>query len=204
MVWATTIDGLLLPEQLAGDPALELVNTRAGWDQPYDEAAQEYLRSYDHLAVLARSCGLLDEGVTSALRRRARRDPGPAAAEVARARAARNDLRAVLLGDASRAAATRTAEAIRSARARQQLDLTAVPGRWEFPGRPTLGDPVDAFLVAAGHLLVTGPRVDACPGHDCGWLFLNPTGRRRWCQMAVCGNRSKQAAHARRARSGPR
>jgi predicted RNA-binding Zn ribbon-like protein len=35
------------------------------------------------------------------------------------------------------------------------------------------------------------PRVTRCPGHDCGWLFLDRTGRRRWCSMAACGSREK-------------
>ena len=53
----------------------------------------------------------------------------------------------------------------------------------------------DALLLAVADLLVSDDvrRVRACPGHDCGWLFLDPSGRRRWCQMAVCGNRAKQA-----------
>ena len=36
-------------------------------------------------------------------------------------------------------------------------------------------------------------RVKRCPGARCGWLFLDesPTGRRRWCSMASCGNREK-------------
>lgn len=36
-------------------------------------------------------------------------------------------------------------------------------------------------------------RVKLCPGHDCGWLFLDETrnGRRRWCLMETCGNRAK-------------
>ncbi|WP_432477083.1 CGNR zinc finger domain-containing protein [Nocardioides sp. GXQ0305] len=55
--------------------------------------------------------------------------------------------------------------------------------------------------MAAGQLRVERPRIGACPGRGCGWLFVHTSGRRRWCQMAVCGNRAKQAAHARRARS---
>jgi predicted RNA-binding Zn ribbon-like protein len=35
------------------------------------------------------------------------------------------------------------------------------------------------------------PRLTRCPGHDCGWLFLDRTGRRRWCSMATCGSREK-------------
>ena len=43
--------------------------------------------------------------------------------------------------------------------------------------------------------------VRACEGPPCTLLFVDRTrGRaRRWCSMAVCGNRAKQAAHRERA-----
>jgi predicted RNA-binding Zn ribbon-like protein len=34
-------------------------------------------------------------------------------------------------------------------------------------------------------------RVTRCPGRNCGWLFLNASGRRRWCSMSTCGSREK-------------
>jgi predicted RNA-binding Zn ribbon-like protein len=42
--------------------------------------------------------------------------------------------------------------------------------------------------------------VKACEGPTCTLLFLDTTGKhvRRWCSMAVCGNRAKQAAHRER------
>lgn len=42
--------------------------------------------------------------------------------------------------------------------------------------------------------------VKACEGPACTLLFADHTrGRaRRWCSMAICGNRAKQAAHRRR------
>lgn len=42
--------------------------------------------------------------------------------------------------------------------------------------------------------------VKACEGHRCTLVFADHTrGRaRRWCSMAVCGNRAKQAAHRNR------
>ncbi|QAY96444.1 hypothetical protein CWB41_12470 [Methylovirgula ligni] len=45
-------------------------------------------------------------------------------------------------------------------------------------------------------------RVKPCEGSHCTILFLDQTrsGARRWCSMAVCGNRAKQAMH--RARHG--
>jgi predicted RNA-binding Zn ribbon-like protein len=46
--------------------------------------------------------------------------------------------------------------------------------------------------------------VRACPGAGCGWLFYDPRGRRRWCVMAVCGNRAKAARHAELVRAAAR
>jgi predicted RNA-binding Zn ribbon-like protein len=45
-------------------------------------------------------------------------------------------------------------------------------------------------------------RVTRCPGRDCGWLFLNASGRRRWCSMSACGSREKmRRAYARKRRA---
>jgi predicted RNA-binding Zn ribbon-like protein len=43
-------------------------------------------------------------------------------------------------------------------------------------------------------------QVKACEGHSCTLLFADHTKghRRRWCSMAVCGNRAKQQAHYQR------
>ncbi len=42
--------------------------------------------------------------------------------------------------------------------------------------------------------------IRACEGHVCTLIFADRTRRqgRRWCSMAVCGNRAKQAAHRQR------
>jgi predicted RNA-binding Zn ribbon-like protein len=42
--------------------------------------------------------------------------------------------------------------------------------------------------------------VKACEGASCTLLFADRTRRkaRRWCSMAICGNRAKQAAHRER------
>jgi predicted RNA-binding Zn ribbon-like protein len=52
------------------------------------------------------------------------------------------------------------------------------------------------FAVAADAVALLGDaerlsRVRHCPGHDCGWLFLDTSGRRRWCSMETCGSRAK-------------
>jgi predicted RNA-binding Zn ribbon-like protein len=40
-------------------------------------------------------------------------------------------------------------------------------------------------------------NVKACEGHSCTLMFADHSRRRarRWCSMAICGNRAKQAAH---------
>lgn len=45
-------------------------------------------------------------------------------------------------------------------------------------------------------------NVKACEGHTCTLLFVDHTRghARRWCSMAICGNRAKQAAHRDRAK----
>jgi predicted RNA-binding Zn ribbon-like protein len=51
-----------------------------------------------------------------------------------------------------------------------------------------------AVAVSAIDLLRTPAdlaRVRICPGNNCGWLFLDTSGRRRWCSMDVCGSRAK-------------
>jgi len=40
-------------------------------------------------------------------------------------------------------------------------------------------------------------NIKACEGHSCTLIFADHTRRRarRWCSMAICGNRAKQATH---------
>ena len=52
------------------------------------------------------------------------------------------------------------------------------------------------FAVAADAVdLLSDPariaRLHRCPGRDCGWVFLDVSGRRRWCSMQTCGSREK-------------
>jgi predicted RNA-binding Zn ribbon-like protein len=46
-------------------------------------------------------------------------------------------------------------------------------------------------------------NVKVCEGHGCTLVFADHSRRRarRWCSMAVCGNRAKQIAHRKRFRS---
>ncbi|MFK0161284.1 CGNR zinc finger domain-containing protein [Rhizobium sp. NPDC090279] len=59
---------------------------------------------------------------------------------------------------------------------------------------------------ALGHFVCAEDFSDvkACEGHACTLLFVDHTRghRRRWCSMAMCGNRAKQAAHRHRLKQG--
>jgi len=50
----------------------------------------------------------------------------------------------------------------------------------------------------------TWPRLKACPAERCGWLFYDRSRNRsaRWCDMAVCGNRTKTRSYRARRRNG--
>jgi predicted RNA-binding Zn ribbon-like protein len=64
-----------------------------------------------------------------------------------------------------------------------------------------------AAVVDAVALLGDGERlarVHRCPGRDCGWLFLDTSGRRRWCSMDTCGSRAKMRALYERQKSARR
>lgn len=73
--------------------------------------------------------------------------------------------------------------------------------RWRSP---------DALLIPVGEALAKlvctedFANIKACEGPVCTLLFADHTRarQRRWCSMALCGNRAKQAAHRLRLRAG--
>lgn len=192
--WWVDVEGYVLPKPLSGHPALELCNTRSGWGEP-EHPRQEYLQTYGHLVVAAREAGVLEAARADTLLARSRKRTPVMAHELERARGLRADAYEVICGRGSATAFDRLGSAVVAARARQVLVRDAEGTRWSLSGPARPADPVDALVLAVGDLLVSDDlsRVKACPGHGCGWLFLDGSGRRRWCQMAVCGNRAKQA-----------
>jgi predicted RNA-binding Zn ribbon-like protein len=194
------VDGLVLPVSVADDPALDFCNTRAGWgtDEP-----GEYLTSYDHLVVWAREAGLIGAASAARVRRKAERKPEEASRVLERALALRLALYASCTDPTAAAAWDEVASEARAAAAAAVLIRDAPPGRrWVIPESTGLHLPALELARAAGALLASIDlrAVGRCPGEDCGWLFLDRRGRRRWCSMAVCGNRAKARRHAVRAR----
>jgi predicted RNA-binding Zn ribbon-like protein len=66
--------------------------------------------------------------------------------------------------------------------------------RWRSPESllPPIGEALAKFVCEEDFA-----NVKACEGHTCTLVFADRTRRRarKWCSMAICGNRAKQAAH---------
>ncbi len=187
------VEGVPLPDPVGGHPALDFCNTRAGWGSA---TPKEYLTGTQALALWVREAGLLD----------AAPEPSDGAA-LARAIRLREALYRAALGTATPAAWTVLSREAAGARTVLGLapDRAGRGATWRpHPtGAAAATDPSGDLLVAvialAAEDLVTSPLVEvvaACPGDGCGWLFADPRRRRRWCSMAVCGNRAKARRHA--------
>jgi predicted RNA-binding Zn ribbon-like protein len=197
------VHGVVLPAKFAGHQALEFCNTWAGWN---GGESGDYLKSYEHLAVWAGWQGLLDDRTVAALRRQARADDEVARAELDRARRFRVSLYRVLVsgptGRPWRAVAADIELAAERSRLVARPQTQGPIATWSVEGGRGFDAPRLAVAAVAGDLL-TSPvvrQVRSCPGEGCGWLFLDPTGRRRWCSMATCGNREKARRFAERRR----
>lgn len=180
------VDGVRMPVLVAGHPAVEICNTRAAWGAP---TPKEYLLSYHHLAIWARHAGLLPAVV-----------PGDSPAVLRRTLAVRDELHAIFRG--TPIGLTHLSHELRTLGVGLSSGSAGSLARWDY------GDDVEAPLRSVVHhaaQLLTSPEgalVRVCPGNGCGWAFLDPRGRRRWCIMAICGNRAKAARHAARSRDG--
>ena len=70
-------------------------------------------------------------------------------------------------------------------------------------GHRHLGDPTDEVLARIVEPMVSAiasgetGRFRVCANDECRYVFFDEsrTGRRRWCDMATCGNRAKVARH---------
>ncbi|TWD79207.1 putative stress-induced transcription regulator [Kribbella amoyensis] len=198
------VQGIVLPKPVGADPVLDFLNTRADWSGR-GPARSEWLTGYETLVIWSGHVGLLPDATVFRLIEQASAHPTDASRRFEAALAFRADLYDVLTDTSGSAAAfERVARVIERAAGRRQLtalsNLHGVGATWELA--EDLNLPLDQLAVLAGDLL-TGPQraqVRLCAGDACGWLFLDPRGRRRWCSMATCGNRSKVRAHAARTR----
>jgi predicted RNA-binding Zn ribbon-like protein len=170
-----------------GALCLDFANS-VDWDDRARAIKDEALFDADALARWGRRLGLYDAV------------PQLSAAELREARGLREAIyrvfAAIARGDGPQPGALRRLERDHAAAAKAGR-LTPEPdehGVWrlEWPDhrrRVRYAAAVDAVTLLGDPERL--PRVHRCPGRDCGWLFLDTSGRRRWCSMDTCGSRAK-------------
>jgi predicted RNA-binding Zn ribbon-like protein len=181
-------------ELIAGDPALDFVNTADWTDQGL---VNERLTGYDALLRWSLAAGTLSPAVAERLRHLAAGRPREARAVLVEALRARRVLREVFVAVAAgRPAGAALAELNRLvSQAMGRLELSESLG-WTWRGADRRLEAVLWPVIrAAADLLASGEagQIRMCAGSDCGWLFVDRSrnGLRRWCQMRTCGTREK-------------
>lgn len=196
------VEGKTLPKRVGGHPALDFCNTLAGWSGP-PLPKGEWLADAETFLVWCSYADLVDESLLPGLCAEAARRPAKARSLLKQAQELRGNLYAALVdGDpAAFAEVARVAE--RSASRARLVRTSEGHASWELPAQLGLDLPLLAVARAAADLLVSRDRsaVRVCPGDECGWVFLDRRGRRRWCSMETCGNRAKAKAFAERRRA---
>lgn len=173
------------PRPLTGEPVcLDLLNTR--WIQ--DGERQDLLTSTEGLGIWLASNGL-DGRFTAD------------GATLEKTLAARDALTATV-DDPGDAAAAAEADAILDhGRIRATLGIEGPGERAEFAD-PAWGPGWTAVHTYLDLLRVAPDRIRACAHDACVLHFFDTSrnGTRRWCSMAVCGNRAKASRHYAKAR----
>jgi predicted RNA-binding Zn ribbon-like protein len=188
---------------VGGDPALDLVNTVTGrnGDDPRD-----WLADYPTVVDWARRAELIgarDQARLAALARKP-----AAAAALGRLGALREALwatfDAIARGKEPRRAGLDTiddARLLAAAAGRLVRDGAGARTAWTVE-RSGLDLVAHLATDRALALLADPPagRLRVCDGDNCGWLFVDgsKSGRRRWCDMATCGNVAKARRHYQR------
>jgi predicted RNA-binding Zn ribbon-like protein len=192
---------------VAGPLCLDFTNTASGRGT---DTHQDHLKTYNDLLAWSLHAGALPIGGATALAKRAGRRPAAARRVLRRALDLREGLHAI--GAAIAAGKTPPVQAVAALEAAiaraagsGRLTWTGKSFTWRLdPGSPHLEWPLWPIVRSAADMLLTAPlqRLKACAGVHCGWLFLDETrnGRRRWCEMAVCGSRAKMRRHRSRHR----
>ena len=194
---------------LGGVLCLDFVNTIDPRLQPPQE---DFLPTFKAVADWAAFVGAASPAEAAALAAKGRNHPDQAAVIHRRAIGLREALFDLLRppGPGRQASASLAILNKELRRALAETELTLNAGHYRLASHP--GTELDRVLWpiarSAAELLTSADlrRVRECEGHGCGWLFLDisKAGRRRWCSMAICGNRAKARRHrSRRASRQP-
>jgi predicted RNA-binding Zn ribbon-like protein len=161
------------------------------------------LTDADKLLRFAKWAGILDEEAIAHLRQRAAAHPEEAQAALDRAKVGREAIYRIIFAVANNHSPDPADVALLNdivAEAQAQVHLTPTGAgtgfQWLWKSEAPQFDMVlwTAARSTAG-LLTSGElkKVKSCPGEGCAFLFmdLSRNGKRRWCEMDLCGNRNK-------------
>jgi predicted RNA-binding Zn ribbon-like protein len=193
-----------------GHPCLDLANTL---DSRRTAAPRELLTSYDDLLSWGRQAGTVTAREVAVLAAHARARPARAARILAWVRSVREAIFAIFSAVARKAVPSDHCvaalnEALADVLPARHLRRRGRAWAWAWPVAqpPDLDRVIWPALVSAAELLTSEDRlrVRECAGEGCAWLFLDRSRSqtRRWCDMTVCGNRSKVRRHRARLSRG--
>jgi predicted RNA-binding Zn ribbon-like protein len=190
---------------LGGALCLNFTNTTSGRASDHN---LEHLQRFDHLLAWAAHAGAMDRTACKTLAAQANRRPRAAAGSLLRAVRLRESLHGIFTATIVGAAPPALAmgdlnKALAEAMAAASILPTATGFTWTWADLASSLDCVLWPVVRSAADLLTSPgleRLKACPGRNCGWLFFDRTrnGRRRWCEMEVCGSRAKMRRYRQR------
>ena len=191
---------------IGGDAALDFVNTVTGRDQ----SPRDWIDSYNRLLEWAAFVRLLPERILRALAKQAQAEPRVAAKALARAKVLREGLFEIVTRIISRQAPPK--QALTFLHRYWIAGTKAHELRFDH-GRVLVNlrsDALDFDLIAwliayrmvEQVLSLPTERLHICQGSNCSWVFIDSSkaGRRRWCDMAVCGNAAKSRRFQQRLR----
>lgn len=186
----------------AGILCLDFANTLSWRRSP---APVERINQVRDLGSWARQVGLISKKKEAELGRWALENPRRSAAWLREARHLREMIFVVFAASAEGHAVpedqlNELTTSIREAIRRSRLTLAGNRYRWSVADdRDAIRAILDAVAVSAESLLRSEDfaRIGECSGRDCRWLWIDRTKNqsRRWCDMAVCGNRAKVHRH---------
>jgi predicted RNA-binding Zn ribbon-like protein len=174
--------------------------------------AADALRDFDTFVAWLESAAVLDAERAHGIRRRALQQPAGAAATLVDARRVRATLR--VLAERGTSAPQVRLDALaeinrvlgRSAGTRRvELRTDGSYARAFVPVGDAFAGLMIPVVESAADAMILGElgRVRRCADSRCPRVFFDRTknGRRRWCDMATCGNRAKAARHRARRKS---
>ena len=190
---------------LGGNLALDFANTESGRN---GSQHLNHIQSAADVIIWARHAAVIDDVTAAAAQSALKENLTGLFAEGLALRQTIYEINATLAAGRTPAPKSMQALAHTHGKTLQSAVLVAKNGKYSWAWRPNdeLADAILGPIAQAALVLLMQQdhaRIKQCHGNHCGWLFYDSTknNSRRWCDMSVCGNRSKIRALRKRRES---